>query len=104
MFYIQQLDLADMDITEAPSLHQILISAIIEEDESKEMSFHGEEKYDFLCAIDDSHSVDENDIGSVEDKLRVQLQRLDFCRTEMVVYLYCYYLEIAVWQCNYQLY
>ncbi|XP_074355347.1 uncharacterized protein LOC141695023 isoform X2 [Apium graveolens] len=77
-----QLDFADMATTEAPSLHQILISAMIETDESKEMNFQSEENNDFLCAIDDSHSVDqisENDIGSVDDKIRMQLQSLDLC-------------------------
>ncbi|KAK1389074.1 hypothetical protein POM88_017252 [Heracleum sosnowskyi] len=38
--------------------------------------------------------ISKNDIGSVEDRIRVQLQRFDLC-PEMVVYLYCCYL--AMW-------
>ncbi|KAK1360022.1 hypothetical protein POM88_044496 [Heracleum sosnowskyi] len=86
---------------EAP-LHQRLIAAIIEDDESKYMSLHGEGINDFQCASDDFYSADENrdkmafkninceakgvvdrisvnDIGSVEDKLEVELQNLDIC-------------------------
>ncbi|KAK1383034.1 hypothetical protein POM88_020769 [Heracleum sosnowskyi] len=102
---------------EAPSIHQRLISAIIEDDESKYMSLHGEGRNDFQCASDDSYSADENrdkmafkninceakgrhkdqelhpqlrkqgvvnrisenDIGSVQGKLEVELQHLNIC-------------------------